>query len=104
MSRPEKRNAWTPDMFEELRSCFIALERDPSVNAIVLTGAGGNFASGADLSGFGGYYTDGISVESLGEFLAAGRGMKSMLGLLERTPKPIIAAIEGVCVGRGLEL
>ena len=50
LDRPEKLNAWTPRMAEEARAAFARADADEDVRAIVLTGAGRGFCSGADMS------------------------------------------------------
>src|ERR1700758_3770251 len=50
-NRPEKMNAWTPRMFEELRQAIDDAENDLDIGAIIITGAGRAFCSGADIGG-----------------------------------------------------
>jgi 3-hydroxyacyl-CoA dehydrogenase len=72
-----------------------ALERaktDPSVRAIVLTGAGGLFSAGADIREFG---TPASTAEPT---------LRQLIDLVETSAKPVIAAIAGTCLGGGLEL
>ena len=73
----------------------VALERaqtDPSVRAIVLTGAGGLFSGGADIREFG---TPASTAEPT---------LRRLIDLVETSAKPIVAAITGTCLGGGLEL
>ncbi|MGY8737592.1 MAG: enoyl-CoA hydratase-related protein, partial [bacterium] len=49
MNRPEKLNAYTTDMGEEVTHAFRETQRDPEVRAVILTGAGKAFCAGADL-------------------------------------------------------
>ena len=51
LNRPDKLNAWTPTMAEQLRAAFMRAQGDEKVRAIVLTGAGRGFCAGADMSG-----------------------------------------------------
>ena len=72
-----------------------ALERaqgDPAVRGIVLTGAGGSFSGGADIREFG---TPASTAEPT---------LRSLIASVEASPKPVVAAIAGVCLGGGLEL
>ena len=71
-----------------------ALERaqsDHSVQAIVLTGAGGLFSGGADIREFG---TPASAAEPT---------LRQLVDLVETSAKPVIAAIAGICLGGGLE-
>ena len=54
MNRPEKKNAFDEDQWDAFCQALRDAEADPRVAVVVLTGAGGNFSSGADLGGFGG--------------------------------------------------
>src|SRR5215469_16356195 len=93
LSRPERHNAWTPEMGEEY---FDHLERaaaDPDVRAIVVTGAGKSFCPGADMSGL-------AEVAATGAAPGGRRPQTFPLGI----PKPIVAAINGACAGIGLSL
>src|SRR5215472_3246700 len=93
LSRPERHNAWTPEMGEEY---FDHLERaaaDPDVRAIVVTGAGKSFCPGADMSGL-------AEVAAAGAAPGGRRPQTFPLGI----PKPIVAAINGACAGIGLSL
>ena len=49
LNRPERLNAWTPHMAEELAAAIEAANVDPSIGAIVVTGAGRGFCAGADM-------------------------------------------------------
>ena len=50
LDRPEKLNAWTPRMTEELCDAIEAADADPAIGAIVVTGAGRGFCAGADIA------------------------------------------------------
>src|SRR5690348_18150429 len=50
-NRPEKMNAWTPRMFDELRYAIDDAEKDLDIGAIIVTGAGRAYCSGADMGG-----------------------------------------------------
>jgi enoyl-CoA hydratase/carnithine racemase len=97
LSRPERKNPLTFDSYAELRDTFRALPEAEDVKAVVLAGAGGNFCSGGDVH------------EIIGPLIE--RDMKGLLAFTRMTgdvvkairacPQPVIAAIDGVCVGAG---
>ncbi|MCW2887187.1 MAG: enoyl-CoA hydratase [Streptosporangiaceae bacterium] len=90
INRPEKRNAMTAEMWRALPGLLDGLAADPEVRVVVLTGAGGTFCAGADITDLGRLGGDELTVASE-EALAA-------------FPKPTIAMIEGYCVGGGCQL
>ena len=99
MNRPERKNAASGKMLNELEQIFIEVEASVEDRAMVLTGAGGAFCSGADLSDPEGPATDpnrsGLSrMRRLGDVALA----------LHRISKPTIAKVDGVAVGAGLSL
>src|SRR5215218_9475479 len=92
-NRPQARNALTFGMYERLAEICRAANDDPSIKAMILTGAGEKaFASGTDISQFREFKTaqDGIDYEAR---------IDRLLGALEQCRVPTIAAISGVCAG-----
>ena len=90
-------NALNHDLLQELAETTEALQGDESVRAVVLTGAGRVFMAGADIR-----ILAGISSSHEGTEMAV-RG-QAILNKLEQFEKPVIAAINGTCLGGGLEL
>ncbi|WP_447978298.1 enoyl-CoA hydratase-related protein [Candidatus Nitrospira bockiana] len=90
-------NLLTSAMLKELDRAFGALEGDTRVRVVVLTGTGTVFCAGADINEL----TTVNTALAGSEF--AGRG-QALLNRIERYDKPVIAAINGTCVGGGLEL
>ncbi|MCG2840958.1 enoyl-CoA hydratase/isomerase family protein [Sandaracinobacter sp. RS1-74] len=91
LDRPETRNAITDTMRRQLWEAYEEAALDSSVRAVVLTGAGGHFSSGADIGTFGGGGMPG----SLGRMHELGRVNRAIYHL----KKPTLAAVGGVCAG-----
>jgi enoyl-CoA hydratase len=83
-------------VMEEIDQLFSEMAKDPNVKAIVFTGAGGAFISGADIREIG-----TLSSAQKGEEVTT-RG-QAVLNKIEKMTKPVIAAINGFCLGGGLE-
>lgn len=100
LNRPERKNPLTFDSYAELRDLFLALARAGDIKAVVITGAGGNFCSGGDVHDIIGPLT-GLDMPGLLAFTRmTGDLVKAMLAC----PQPIVAAIDGICVGAGAML
>ena len=100
IDNPEAKNACTGDMWVALGATFRDLAHS-GTRAIILTGAGGEFCAGADLSGSS---NGGGSVESSGHILHAMRVLGDVVLAVHDCPVPIVAKVDGVCVGAGLGL
>ena len=97
LNRPERKNPLTFASYAELRDTFRALADAPAVKAVVLTGAGGNFSSGGDVHEIIGPLT-GMAMPAL---LAFTRLTGDLVKAIRACPQPVIAAMDGVCVGAG---
>lgn len=93
LNRPDKLNALTVGMFEELRAHVLDLYKDESIGCVVLRGAGKCFSAGHDLADI-----------SKGEKVPSRGWHSETLRLLERLPKPVIAAVHGHCYTGALEV
>lgn len=97
LNRPEKKNPLTFESYDELVAIFAAARHDTGVTAFVVAGAGGNFSSGGDV------------LEIIGPLVAMGTAellrFTQMTGELVKAmracPQPVVAAVDGVCVGAG---
>jgi enoyl-CoA hydratase/carnithine racemase len=110
LSRPERLNAWTDRMGDEVRHAFAQAERDTSVVGIVLTGAGRGFCAGADLGNLGDisrgehrYQRDPALAAEPGD-AAAPAALRGAYSYLLSIGKPIIAAVNGPCAGMALPI
>jgi len=98
LNRPDRLNAWTPTMGQELMAAFDAADADDAVRAIIVTGAGRGFCAGADLHA-GGSTFDWRERQS-GDAIPRDGGGRFTLRVFDCT-KPVIAAINGPAVGVG---
>ena len=97
LDRPEKKNPLTFESYGELRDLFRDLVYADAVKAVIVTGSGGNFSSGGDVHEIIGPLTE-KAMPGLLEFTRmTGDLVKAMRGC----PQPIIAALDGICVGAG---
>jgi enoyl-CoA hydratase/carnithine racemase len=116
LNRPDKLNAWTAVMEQEVRAEMAEAERDENVRLIVLTGAGRGFCAGADMSLLSTVATKGLDAAQRAQAVQAGAGSGSgevggggarvdfqkKYSYFPALSKPVIAAINGPVVGLGL--
>ena len=95
--RPEAKNAMTWAMYEGLAKACDSIASDPEVRVAVFRGAGGAFVAGTDIQQFPAFKggEDGIAYE---------RRIDAAIDKIERLEKPVIAVIDGFCVGGGLAI
>jgi enoyl-CoA hydratase/carnithine racemase len=96
LNRPERKNAINGTMWEELLATFRDAATDASVRVVVLTGAGGAFCSGADLSPGG--------RDAAKHQLVRMRDVADVALALHRLPQPTIAKVDGVAAGAGCNM
>ena len=99
LNRPERLNAWTPTMAEELIAAFDRSDADDEVRVVIVTGAGRGFCAGADLAA-GGQTFDHRDREVAAGPVPRDNGGRFTLRVFAST-KPVIAAINGPAVGVG---
>lgn len=99
LDQPQRRNALSLEMWAMLPGLIGAANADPGVKVILLHGGGaGVFAAGADISEFPVIYATEDAARASGQTIARA------LTAIEDSAKPVIAAIEGACVGGGVSL
>ena len=97
LNRPEKKNAANNTMWNELLATFREIGQSATDRCVVLTGAGGDFCSGADL-----WAGDDASARQ--HQLARMRHVTEVAMSLARLPQPVIAKVRGVAVGAGMNM
>jgi enoyl-CoA hydratase/carnithine racemase len=110
LNRPDKLNAWTAVMENEVRAAMAAADQDENVRVIILTGAGRGFCAGADISLLSAVATKGLdSAQRAQAVQPAGGPSQGVRADFQRKysyfpaiSKPVIAAINGPVVGLGL--
>src|SRR5579875_2328075 len=105
LNRPKRMNAFTGTMLVTLVEAYAEAAADDVVRAIILTGAGGNFSSGADLKAMAGNSDDEDERPDAAERMRSDPDLpwKGFLKI-DRPLKPIIAAVEGVAIAGGTEI
>lgn len=113
LSRPERLNAWTGAMERSVKRAVLTAAEDPTIRAIVITGAGRGFCAGADMQALKGASEAGAGAPRSRDAVANRPSAlepelttpyPGRFGYLLAIEKPIIAAISGPCAGIGLVL
>jgi 2-(1,2-epoxy-1,2-dihydrophenyl)acetyl-CoA isomerase len=102
LNRPQALNAWNHQLGEDLRAAVFSMRDDDAVRAVLITGAGRGFSSGADLKDVGGGDTTSDGSRDVYKTLTE-RYHPIMVGIREM-PKPVVAAVNGPAVGIGCSL
>ena len=109
LNRPDKLNAWTATMEQEVRAAMYEAEADANVRVIVLTGAGRGFCAGADMSLLGNIAQQGLPGNGSNFLRNSGNGERANVradfqkkySYFPSLQKPVIAAVNGPAVGLG---
>jgi enoyl-CoA hydratase len=105
LNRPDRLNAMTADLIEELHRALDAIDLNPECRVVVLTGAGGAFCAGLDLNGYGSPPT--LPAGERGQVqlsMATQQHIASVIPRMRGLRQPIIAAVNGAATGGGLAL
>ncbi|MBJ8345998.1 crotonase/enoyl-CoA hydratase family protein [Antrihabitans sp. YC2-6] len=105
---PAKGNAMGPDFWAELPQIFGQLDADPDVAAVVLAGSGKHFSFGLDLVAMGPLFGPLLADKALAaprtDFLNEVRRLQASVTAVAECRKPVIAAVQGWCIGGGVDL
>lgn len=108
LNRPEKANALSPTMWDELQASLEWLDAEPSVRVIVLCGEGRHFCAGLDLAMFVELLPEhshhGDTARQAEQFRQLVLRLQGNISAIERCRKPVIAAIHGSCLGGGVDM
>ena len=96
LNRPERHNAMNDELIREVTEAALALDQNPEVRAVVLTGEGESFCAGGDLK-----WMQGIFAASRAERVADSAHLARMLRTLNELSKPLIGRINGQAYGGG---
>src|SRR5512140_3748234 len=99
MNRPDRMNAYNPEMAKALVSEVSDVSVDPSVRCIVLTGEGRAFSAGGDVEFMAAFQGDGH-----GKFLDLAIRLHALIASLRRAPEPVVAAVNGVAARAGFSM
>jgi enoyl-CoA hydratase/carnithine racemase len=97
LARPERKNPLTFESYAELRDAFRGLASDDAIKAVVIASNGGNFSSGGDVHDIIGP----LLTRDMKGLLAFTRMTGDLVKAMRACPQPVIAAVDGVCVGAG---
>ncbi|MDF1661759.1 MAG: crotonase/enoyl-CoA hydratase family protein [Planctomycetota bacterium] len=107
LNRPEKRNAMNAAFWTEMRQLFQLISKDPAVRVVVVSSTGPHFTAGLDLKSFAGIMAqassgcEGRKREALRRLILE---MQESFSVLERCPVPVLTAIQGGCIGGGVDM
>jgi enoyl-CoA hydratase/carnithine racemase len=101
LNRPETLNAWNEAMRVEMRDIMRRIQSDSTIRVLIITGSGRAFSAGEDVNEMRERSQDKVTSR---DFRTIARGIHNFLDDIEAIETPVIAAINGVCAGGGLEL
>lgn len=99
LARPDKLNAFDEQMIREMRSVIWKANFDDAIRVIIITGEGRAFCSGRDIDGLD--YENNLETSSYRAYVRANH---ELFDEIEAIEKPVIAAVNGICAGGGVEM
>jgi 2-(1,2-epoxy-1,2-dihydrophenyl)acetyl-CoA isomerase len=103
INRPDHRNAVTGDMLQTMAQFVHTATADPTVKAVLITGAGPHFMAGGDVKGFGAVL-DLPAEQRRADFQQRSRDAAPLWLALEDMPQPLVVAVRGFCAGAAISL
>ncbi|MFT5789017.1 MAG: enoyl-CoA hydratase/carnithine racemase [Shewanella sp.] len=103
LNRPDKYNALNYELFKQIDSCINSLKKDKALRAVILFGEGGSFCSGLDVKSVSRSPFDAVKL--LFKWLPGNANLAQRVSIgWRRLPVPVIAVLEGVCYGGGMQI
>jgi enoyl-CoA hydratase/carnithine racemase len=99
LCNPDKLNAMSRAMWRALRQAFVSIQTDPDVRCVLVRGAGSNFCAGGDIAEYPGFRFDEAQLRHFHE-----DEVWAALAAMLACDVPLIAQIQGVCMGAGVEI
>lgn len=100
LNRPQTLNAFSPELFDDLSAVCDEVAENPSVRVVIFTGVGKGFSSGLDLN----LFSQSVSTWTTDDLRALIRHWQETFNKIEALPQITIAAVNGVCIGAGVEM
>ncbi|MFG2875341.1 enoyl-CoA hydratase/isomerase family protein [Streptomyces sp. NPDC048337] len=104
LCRPDKLNGWSWESTRQLGLLADRIRFDPSVRAVLLRAEGRAFCAGIDVTAPGGAITGRSAAERTRNYYEGIRWVHERFAVLARLPQPVVAAVQGYCLGFGFEL
>lgn len=105
LNRPDKLNALSADMWDDIPRAMAELEADPEIRALIVAGKGDAFTVGIDVAMLASLVPDGPSQAATNKTLYTKiKDLQRTVSVFAESAKPVIAAVHGYCLGAGMDL